>query len=252
MNEHVTAGLSNGVLSLRLNRPQKKNALTSGMYNMLADSIDAAGENPQVRVILVLGHAAFFTSGNDLADPPNGLEGALGRFIQAIITCGKPMIAAPSGLAVGIGVTMLAYFDLVYCADNAQFTTPFVSLGVCPELGSSYTLVSIMGYQRAAELLLAGGALDARKACAYGLVNDVLPADQLESFAVRKAEAIAAQPPNATQATKRLMRRWNLDQAQQANRVEMDTLMALARGAESREAIQAFFEKRPPNFEGLE
>lgn len=248
MNSPILVDLTERILTIRFNRPEKKNALTKSMYATLADAIMQGQENDEVRVILLAGQTDCFTSGNDLSDPPDGLDGALGRFIDAIMTCTKPVIAAPCGMAVGIGLTMLMYCDLVYCGEQTLLRTPFVNLGVCPELGSSYVLPQMLGHQRACALLLTGDVINATQAREYGLVNEVLPNAQVEEFARSKARAIAAQAPHAVRTTKMLMRRWNLELANQANKLEMDHLMSMVDGPEVKEAISAFVQKRPPNF----
>jgi enoyl-CoA hydratase/carnithine racemase len=251
MNHLILVDLTERILTIRFNRPEKKNALNKSMYAALADAIVRAQENDEVRVILLAGQTHCFTSGNDLSDPPDGLTGALGRFIDAIMTCSKPVIAAPCGMAVGIGLTMLMYCDLVYCGEQTTLRTPFVNLGVCPELGSSYVLPQMMGHQRACALLLTGDAINATQAREYGLVNEVLPNADVEAFARSKARVIAAQAPQAVRTTKMLMRRWNLTLAKQANKLEMEHLMSMVNGAEVKEAILAFGQKRPPDFSTL-
>lgn len=244
----ILAELSDRILTIRFNRPDKKNALTKAMYAALAEAMDSAQANDAVRVILFAGQADCFTSGNDLFDPPDGLEGALGRFIQALMTCPKPVIAAPCGLAVGIGLTLLMYCDLVYCGEQTMLRAPFVSLGVCPELGASFVVPQLMGYQRACALLLTGEAIDAATAREYGLVNEVRPNGEAEEFARSKARLIAALPPQSVRTTKMLMRRWSQPMAQEANTLEMQHLMVMALGPETREAIAAFAQKRRPDF----
>ena len=244
----ILTDLSDRILTIRFNRPHKKNALTKAMYATLAEVLRQAQANDAVRVILFTGQADCFTSGNDLSDPPDGMDGDLGHFIQALMTCPKPVIAAPCGMAVGIGVTMLMYCDLVYCGEHTTLRTPFVSLGVCPELGSSYVLPQCLGYQRASAMLLAGEPVSAATAREYGLVNEVLPNDEVEDFARGKACLIAAQPPSAVRITKMLMRHWSLAKAQEANQLEMEKLMAMLKGPECAEAIAAFTQKRRPDF----
>ena len=210
MTDHILVELSDHVLTVRFNRPEKKNAISKPMYAALADAIQGAQTNDAVRVVLLLGQRDCFTSGNDLTGPLDGLEGAAGRFVRALIGAEKPLLAAPCGLAIGVGLTMLPYCDLVYCGERTTLRAPFVSLGVCPELGSSYLLPQIMGYQRASSLLLTGEAIDAATAREYGLVNAVLPNDEVEAFAREKARLIASQSPDSVRTTKMLMRRWNL------------------------------------------
>jgi enoyl-CoA hydratase/carnithine racemase len=251
MSDLILVELSERILTIRFNRPDKKNALTKVMYASLADAVGNAQANDDVRIVLFAGQTDCFTSGNDLSDPPDGLDGPLGRFIQAIMTCSKPVIAAPCGMAVGIGLTMLMYCDLVYCGEETTLRAPFVSLGICPELGSSYVLPQLIGYQRACALLLTGESINAETAREFGLVNAVMPNLTAEEFARSKARLIAAQPPVAVRTTKLLMRRWNLALAQDANKLEMDYLLSMMKGPEVHEALSAFVQKRPPDFSRL-
>jgi enoyl-CoA hydratase/carnithine racemase len=164
------------------------------------------------------------------------------------MTCPKPLIAAPCGLAVGIGLTMLPHFDLVYAGERTVFSAPFTRLGVCPELGSSFTLTRLLGHQRAGALLLAGESISVDTAREFGLVNEIAPNQEVEALARERAHRLAALPPRAVRATKALLRRWSLATVQEANAAEMDVLVDLAAGPEAAEALAAFAQKRPPDF----
>ncbi|WP_326537427.1 enoyl-CoA hydratase-related protein [Pseudorhodoferax sp.] len=244
VQEHFAAG----VLLLRMHRPERRNAMNAAMYSALADAFSRAADDHAVRAVVLAGSADCFTSGNDLTEPPDGLDGPLGRFIQAVMDCEKPLLAAPCGLAIGIGLTLLPYCDLVVCGERTSFQAPFVRLGVCPELGSSYMLTRLMGHQRAAAVLLTGEAFDAAAAQQAGLVWQVVPNAQAEAVAVAAAERMARLPPRAVRATKALMRRWSHATAHEANRVEMDLLVQLGAGPEAQEAVAAFLAKRAPDF----
>ncbi len=248
MTPPILVELSDRILTVRFNRPAKKNAISEPMYAALADAIAGAQTDDEVRVVLLAGQSDCFTSGNDLSGPLDGLDGAAGRFVNALITAPKPLIAAPCGLAIGVGLTMLLYCDLVYSGEHTLFRAPFVNLGVCPELGSSYMLPHIMGLQRAGALLLTGEVIDAKTAREYGLVNDVLPNDQAEAFARGKAALIAAQSPSAVRTTKMLMRRWHQTTVNEANQLEMTHLLRLQDGPDAAEAASAFRQKRQPDF----
>src|SRR5690348_7977705 len=144
-----------GVLEIRFNRPAKKNAITNSMYGALADALEAAGADAEVRAILFTAEGDFFTAGNDLVDFAAQSSGAfegprhVGRFLERMIEAQKPVVAAVQGHAVGVGVTMLLHCDLVYIAEAARLTTPFIDLGLAPENASSLTLVERLGHARA-------------------------------------------------------------------------------------------------------
>ena len=151
----VLQNFEQGVLTLTLNRVDKKNALTAQMYALLTDALTAAQSNPEVRVVLMQGHETVFSAGNDIADflqqPPATTDSPVSRFLRGVAVFPKPLMAAVCGPAVGVGTTMLLHCDLVYAGDNAAFSMPFVNLGLCPEAASSLLAVHLMGYQRAAE-----------------------------------------------------------------------------------------------------
>ena len=209
MNE-LRVSTADGVCELRLNRPEKRNAITLAMYAALCDALSAADEDAAVRAVLLSGEGAGFCAGNDLQDflnsPPLSAEHPALRFLRLLPTFGKPLIAAVHGQAVGIGVTMLLHCDLIVAARSAQFTLPFVALGLVPEAGSSLLLPRLLGPQRAAELLFLGKPFDAPTAHSYGLVNRVVEEATLAAEARRLALAVARQPAGALAATRRLLR----------------------------------------------
>ncbi|MBV9747517.1 MAG: enoyl-CoA hydratase/isomerase family protein [Acetobacteraceae bacterium] len=238
-----------GVVEVRLNRPGKKNALTGAMYGAMADALAQAGASVSARVVLFSAEGDTFTAGNDIGDflamAGEFAETPPARFIRALVTFEKPMVAAVQGLAVGVGTTMLLHCDLVYAAPQARFSTPFVDMGLVPEAGSSALLPSRIGYQRAAALLLLGEAMGAEQALAAGLVNAVVAADVLQEHARERARAIAAKPPNALATARRLMRgdRASLEAHM---RREQEAFGGAVRSAEARAAFTAFLERRPP------
>lgn len=249
MHDNLRTELSDHVLTLRLDRPSKRNALTLDMYTGIADILDAAAADPAIRVVLLTGSPECFTGGNDLIEGRiEGLEGPHGRFMESLSRFPKPLIAAPSGIAVGVGVTLLFHCDLVYCSAGTTFRLPFVPLAVCPEFGSTVLLPRIAGYHRACELLFAGEPFDAATAREFGIVNEVVANDRLEEFARAKAKFIAAQPPASLRATKLLLKRALSAETQEAIRAEMKLLLQLQDGAEAREAVAAFQEKRRADF----
>jgi enoyl-CoA hydratase/carnithine racemase len=248
MSDFLT-DIADRVLTIRLNRPSKRNALTRAMYSGIAETLNAARSDDQVRVVLLAGSPQCFSAGNDLQDATvDGLDGDHGCFMRALMSFPKPVVAAPSGIAVGIGVTMLLHCDLVYCGEQTTFRVPFVPLAVCPEFGSSWLLPRLVGHQRASEILLAGEPFDANAAHQFGIVNDILPNEQVHEFARAKAVFIAAQPPAAVRTTKMLLKRANRPDVLEAMAIEMEHLVTLQYSAEAGEAIAAFREKRRPDF----
>ena len=150
----------NGVATIEIARPEKKNALTAAMYQAMADALRAAADDKAVRAVLITGQPGIFTSGNDLEDfmqrPPQGEASPVAQFMRALLEIDKPVVAAVTGAAIGIGTTMLLHCDFVYVSDEARLATPFVSLGLVPEYASSLLMPALMGHRRAAEKLLLG------------------------------------------------------------------------------------------------
>ena len=199
------------VRRIRMNRPDKKNALTLAMYEAMAAAIEEAGTADGVRCVLIAGAPEVFCAGNDLNDfvtmaRSGGLGAPIIRFLHALARCQKPMVAAVSGAAVGVGTTMLLHCDQVIAADNAVLMTPFVSLGLLPEAGSSLIAPRLMGHARAFSLLVMGKPLTAEEAKGAGIVNQVVPAADLDAHALNVARDIAALPPESVTAARRLMR----------------------------------------------
>lgn len=252
MSEHVTTRREAGVLEIRLDRPDKRNALTRPMYAALAGALEGAAADPDVRALLLSGSGDGFCAGNDLADfvsgaPPLGEESPSRRFLRAIATQPKPIIAAVQGNAVGIGTTLLLHCDLVVLAENARLSLPFVRLGVVPEAASSLLLPRLVGHQRAAELMLLGEPIDAATAREFGLANRVVPLADLQPTAQALAARLAAMAPGALGLTKRLLK---ANPAEIAARMDEEGRLFTARlqTAELKEAVAAFFEKRAPRF----
>lgn len=256
MTEHVLVTIENNVLRLTLNRPDKKNAITREMYRTLAEALTRAETDPEVRAILLNATGDAFTAGNDLADFNAVADGTLAReemtshlFLHALARADKPIVAAVQGLAVGIGVTMLLHCDLVYVADNAKLTTPFVGLGLVPEAASSQLLQARIGYARAYAMLALGEALDGNSAASIGLVNAALPVTELQQRAETAAQQLAARPIGALRATKQLMRDGVTIKATMDR--ESEVFGARLRGPEAAEALKAFSERRQPDFRNL-
>lgn len=243
---------ADGVLTLTFDRLDRKNAITAAMYQTLADALVAAETDPAIRVIVLAGHESVFTAGNDLEDfmenPPKDESAPVHQFLKAISTATKPLIASVSGAAVGVGTTMLLHCDLVYASETAKLSMPFAQLGLCPEAASSLLLPQLAGYHRAADKLLFGEPFDAHEARELGLVNRVLPADELDAFVRTQARKLTLLPPASLRATKRLMKEGATPQIAERMSVEGKQFGEMLRAPEAREAFTAFFEKRRPDF----
>jgi enoyl-CoA hydratase/carnithine racemase len=251
----ILASKSDGILTIEFNRPERKNAITSAMYQTMADALVDADGDAAVRAILITGKPEIFTAGNDLDDflknakPGTPVsERSVFKFMLALSGCGKPVVAAVSGAAIGIGTTMLMHCDLVYAADNAKFSMPFVQLGLCPEFASSLLFTQLAGYPRAAEKLLLGEAFPAQEAFQMGLVSKVLPLDELRPYAARQAAKLVALPAASIRATKGLMKRARTQAVSDQMAAENQLFGAMLQAPEAKEAMTAFFEKRKPDF----
>lgn len=248
----VIVELHDRVLNLRLNRPQKKNALTQDMYGLLAEELTRAASEPQIRAVLIDSSGSDFCSGNDVSgfvhEPGDIAASPVSRFMVALRQCPKPVVAAVNGFTVGIGVTMLMHCDLIYAADDTRFRLPFVNLGCCPEFGASLIMPALMGHARAAELLLLGDFFDAGMARDYGLINAVLPAAMLREHARAQALKLAQQPPQAMRVSKALLRRWAAAQLTDVIGIEAEHFSSMLSEPEAQEAIGAFLGKRKADF----
>jgi enoyl-CoA hydratase/carnithine racemase len=242
----------NGVARIEIARPEKKNAITVAMYQAMADAIGAAHDDGAVRAILIHGQKDIFTAGNDLEDflknPPSGIDAPVFKFMQALGYSEKPVVAAVNGAAVGIGTTMLLHCDLAYCADNAMFSMPFVSLGVCSEFASSLLLPLNAGYHKAAEKLLLADPISAEEALEMKIVNRILPPGEVLDYAIRQAERFNQLPPASVRETKRLMRSGWKALTEKIIVDEAKSFGAMLRSAEAKEAFTAFYERRKPDF----
>jgi len=243
---------SGNILRIQLNRPERKNAMTSAMYNTMADLLNNAAKEDQIRVVLWHGAGDSFSAGNDIQDflknPPGPGESPQARLINALINFDKPIVAAVQGAAIGGGTTMLTHCDFVFAGESAKFQMPFVDLALVPEFGSSYSVPARIGYLRAAELILLGSRFDAKRAAALGLVTRVVPDQELLATATDTARELAEKAPAALQACKRLIRSSTHEQLEQAVKVENEEFSVRVRSAEAKEAFAAFIEKRKPNF----
>jgi enoyl-CoA hydratase/carnithine racemase len=252
MSEHIKIEKSDGILTLTMARPDKKNALTNAMYGALADAIEAAETDSSIRVLLIRGEGDMFTAGNDVGEfaavAAGKSEGSRNvvRFIQSLARCTRPLVAAVQGRAVGVGTTMLLHCDLVVLAENALLSTPFVNLALVPEAASSLLMPLRIGYARAYEMFALGEPVDAKSAFAWGIANRVVPLDRLDAEARAFALRLAKQPAGAVSTTKRLMRNPELLMAQ--IKAESEQFAARLKTVEAREAFTAFAERRPPDF----
>ncbi|REE04271.1 enoyl-CoA hydratase-related protein [Citricoccus muralis] len=282
--QDVVVELQDAILTITLNRPAKKNALTDPMYGLLANAIERAESDPDVRVVLLRAEGDLFSAGNDIADfsrlaeqiagasadqtapepsgaattesteptepggPASAITGQMNvwRFLHALAACTTPIVAAVQGKAVGVGTTMLLHADYVVLAEGAQLITPFVDLALVPEAASTLLLPQRIGHVRAFAMFALAEPLAAEDAVATGLANRVVPAESLQDTARQVAEALAAKPAGSLTATKRLMR----DAAALTRVMDREVAEFTDRlaGPEAREAFAAFAERRSPDF----
>jgi len=255
MSDHVLLQKAGGVLTLTLNRPEKKNALTQAMYQTLADAIDGAAGDKDVRCILIQAGGDAFCAGNDLADfvavsmaTASETEGAVlhNPLLTALARTEVPLVAAVQGRAVGVGLTLLLHCDLVYVAEEALLSAPFADLALTPEAASSLLLPARIGHARAFSIFVLGEAIDGRTAAAWGIANAAVPVVEVQARARVAAEAVAAKPAAAVAHTKALMR--DVQAIAEHMDAEGVRFAAQLRSAEAREAFMAFVEKRAPDF----
>jgi enoyl-CoA hydratase/carnithine racemase len=248
---HVRIETLSGVMAITLARPQKKNALTTAMYQRLLQALELASAESSVHAVLLDAEGGDFCAGNDIADfivlarSGQSFEHSdAWGFLRALVAFDKPLVAAVRGRAVGIGTTMLLHCDLVYVAENASFSTPFVDLALVPEAASSLLLPARMGHLRAFALFGLGEALDAQAAVDCGLANAALPADDVTPRARAAALALAGKPAEALQATKKLMR----DHARMGSVMAAEGREFAQRllSAEAQAIFQAFMARRAP------
>jgi enoyl-CoA hydratase/carnithine racemase len=255
MNQEILTHAERGVMTVTLNRLDRKNSITAAMYGAMADALQAAQSDDSVRVLVFQGHETVFSAGNDIGDfltnPPSTPESAVFRFLRGLATFEKPLLAAVCGPAVGVGTTMLFHCDLVYAGDNAAFSMPFVNLGLCPEAASSLLVPRMLGYHRAAEALLLGEPFMAEAALEVGLVNRVVPPTEANGVAQAAARKLAAKPLAALIETKRLMKRGQQQHVLDQMAAEGEVFAHLLGAPAAKEAFGAFMEKRKPDFSKL-
>jgi enoyl-CoA hydratase/carnithine racemase len=253
MSEHVRLERSGGVLAITLARPERRNAITVAMYAALAEAIEGAAGDPQVRVITFRGEGQDFAAGNDLADflsalPRDTTDIPVWRLLRALATCETPLVAAVHGNCVGIGTTMLLHCDLVIAEEAARFSLPFVDLALVPEAASTLLLPRLAGRRHAARYLLLGESFGVEEAMEIGLVSHRAAAGELMQKFEDVVARLLAKPPAALAQTQRLLRAGRSTEVLERMKLEGEAFAERLGSAEAKEAFTAFFEKRKPNF----
>lgn len=242
----ITSLTDKGVLTLSLNRPQKMNALTRQMYGQLAQSLNSAASDTEIRAVVITSEGEHFTAGNDITDfmenPPTDESSEVAKFLGAILEFPKPLLAAVKGNAVGIGTTMLLHCDVVVASPTAKFSMPFASLGLVPEGGSSLLFPALVGYQRAIKIFMTGESFDATQAFEMGLIAaiDVNVVDGVTTI----ARQIANQPPRAIMNTKALLKARNHDSLAAVMKAEFELFALALQSDEAMEAFMKFMAKK--------
>jgi len=248
----IKTAVLDGVYTIEIARPEKKNAFTQAMYQAMADGLLAAQADKAVRSVLLTGQPGIFSSGNDVEDFATRTQATseLSTFVfmKALMAIDKPVIAAVTGPAIGIGATILLHCDFVYVSDEAAISMPFVSLGLVPEFGSSWIVPQLVGNVRACELLLLGTPFTGADAVELGLANAVLPAGEVVTHARRVAERFNALPPGAVRETKTLLRRARNAVVPEVVETEARLFLQRLQTPEAKEAFSAFLQKRKPDF----
>lgn len=253
MSEHILVEREQGLLTLRMNRPDKLNALTRAMYSRMAEVLNAARDDREVRAVLITGGEECFTSGNDIVDflqePPSGMDSPVFRFMSALFDFPKPVVAAVSGPAVGIGTTLLLHCDLVYVSADTRLKMPFVNLGLCPEFGSSLILPRLLGHAKAAELLLLGESFSGEQAATWGIANAALDGGAATLAKAREAALrFLDLAPSALADSKRLMQAPGREELRRVISEEGELFTQRLRSPEALEALSAFTQRRKPDF----
>ena len=247
MAHTVLVEKNNGVLTLTINRPERRNALDIATYLELAEQIWAAGDDKEVRAIVLTGANNYFTAGNDLKDfrvPRTDGESAGIKFLRSLTDCDLPIVAAIEGSAIGIGVTMLQHCDFIYAADNVTFKIPFVPLGLCPEGASSMLMAQIVGTRRATDWLLRGRPFSAQEALDARFITAVCPPEQALRTACDIATELAALPPEALQTSKRMLKHSLRPKIHAAFDYEWAHFNERLKSAEAQAAFAAFLNKK--------
>ena len=245
MTDAILLQREGGLLTLQLNRPDKKNALTRAMYTQLAEALEQADADSGIRAVLIQGSNECFTAGNDIADfleqPPSDLDSPPFHFMKSLLNCRKPVIAAVAGAAVGIGTTLLLHCDLVYISRDARLRMPFVNLGLCPEFGSSLILPRLLGHAKAAELLLLGEGFTGEQAAAWGIATEAMGSGEAALVKAREvAQRFETLAPGAVQVSKQLMKSVDREQLRQVIEVEGALFVQRLKSPEAIAALSGF------------
>ncbi|MEJ2743437.1 MAG: enoyl-CoA hydratase [Gammaproteobacteria bacterium] len=247
-DDNIRIHCDSGVQTIQINRVEKKIALTLGMYRSMSTALRAGEADEQIRAHILLGAPDIFTAGNDIHDFLNGmLDGSTSEtppvldFLHSLATLTKPIVAGVDGPAIGIGTTLLLHCDLVVLGETARLKVPFVDLGLCPEAASSWLMPQYFGHQRAAELLLLGGEIDAHTALSWGLANRVVSPERVTETAQDLANTLAKKPANALRLSKQLMKNKQTKPILDCMNHETTQFMAQLATDETRQVLAAFF-----------
>ena len=258
MSEYIKIQTEDSILKIGFNRPEKKNALNSEMYYTVRDALVTAKDDSNIRVIVLYGEGGDFTSGNDVKDflafattklsEGNDIQFPAKEFLDVLIPFNKPIIAAVDGVAIGIGATMTQHCDLVYASKEAIFHMPFVNLGLNPEAGTTFVLPKLVGYHNAADILLSGEAFNSQRAHEIGFINGVVEQSELMDVSMKKAKSISVLAPTPVRLAKQMMKEHFVNQLIEANQKEFNSFIERMKSPEALEAMQAFMQKRKPDF----
>ncbi len=247
-NALVTTERRGTVLRIAFDRANKKNALTMAMYELLTAALAQAGADDHVRSVLFAGSSGVFTAGNDIGDfmqhPPTSEDTPVVRFLNALMSFDKPIVAAVDGPAIGIGTTMLLHCDVVLASERARFHMPFTKLGLVPEAAASVLVPALVGRQRAASWLMLARPFDVEEAYTSGLVTRIVPSGELEAAAEAVGSEIAALPREAVRLTRQLLKEGTAALVDAAKKRELQLFMERLTSPETMEAFAAFMMKR--------
>ena len=244
----IISSFDESCMILSINRPERRNALTSAMYQALNQGLQSAQADPACHAVILTGTSDCFTAGNDLGDfqaARSLADSPALSFLRTLASVDVPVLAAVEGYAIGVGATLLQHCDFVYAGETAQFAMPFVSLGLCPEGGSSTLLAQLVGARRAAEWLLQGKRFDATEACDSGFITAVTPPGQALARAQATAAALAQQPLQALRISKRMLREPARAQLMRTFDNERDLFTERLKSEEAQAAFRRFFERKP-------
>lgn len=250
-----------GVLVLTLNGPKSRNAIGPDVYRALRDLVVDAGNAPDVRAIVLTGAGGFFSSGgniNALKDSGKGPLSAvtsntdqLNAMIRALVNCPTPVIAAVEGGAAGAGLALALSCDLIVAASDAKFTAAYVKVGLSPDGGLTYFLRAALPRQLVNELCMLGRPVTVERLASFGIVNELTEPGQAEATAMALAERMAMGPSHAIQSIKQLVNAAEHNELTKQLWLEADRINQARYGAEAAEGLQAFLDKRKPDFSKL-